>query len=278
MKKQLLTYSTCAVLGLVRLAVAQTQTPPQFEVATVKPADPNAQGIRIMFQPGGGLKVEGGSVKMLITLAYNVREFQISGGPSWLSSDRYDILAKAEQPTEPIPFPKMTEAQRTEFQQGIKDRLKTLLADRFHLVVRQEMKEMPVYALTQAKSGSKLKVSAPDDPEKPGMRGIMMRPGMITGTFGDLRILVDSLSNIVGRPVIDKTGLDGKYDWKLEWTPDRSQMSPGMVRPENPANPPDISGLSIYTALEEQLGLKLEAQKAPAPVIIVDKAEKPSAN
>ena len=278
MKKQLLTYLTFAILGLVHLAIVQAQTPLQFEVATIKPADPNQQGVRIMFQPGGNLKVEGGSVKMMITLAYNVRDFQVTGGPSWLGSERYDITAKSEQPAEPIPFPKMTEAQRNEFQQGIKDRLKTLLADRFHLVVREEMKEMPVYALVQAKNGSKLKVSNPEDLNKPGSQGITMRPGILTGSFGAVRFLADTLSNIVGRPVIDKTGLDGKYDWKLEWTPDRSQLPPGMARPENPANPPDISGPSVFTALEEQLGLKLEGQKAPAPVIIVDKAEKPSAN
>lgn len=276
MIRQILTYLIFAVAGLVHLATLQAQTPLQFEVATVKPADPNQPGVRIMFQPGGGLKVDGGSVKMMITLAYNLRDFQVTGGPSWIASERYDILAKAEQSADPIPFQKMTEAQRTEFQQGIKDRLKTLLADRFQLVVRQETKEMPIYALVQAKNGSKLKVSDPDNLGK--QQGISMRPGEISGMFGPVRFLADSLSNIVGRPVIDKTGLDGKYDWKLEWTPDRSQMPPGMVRPENPANPPDISGPSIFTALEEQLGLKLEAQKGPAPVIIVERAEKPSAN
>jgi uncharacterized protein (TIGR03435 family) len=158
---------------------------------------------------------------------------------------------------EPLTF----EQRRTMFQQ--------ILADRFKLVAHHETRELPIYQLTIGKNGSKLKESAPDDPAstKPSRKGIMFGPGRgkVTATGGSLSMFITALSRQLGRIIVDKTGLTGRYDFTLEWTPDD-------------AAPSDQSGPGIFTAIQEQLGLKLEPTKGPVDVIVIDHIEKPSAN
>jgi bla regulator protein blaR1 len=256
--------------------------PLEFEVATVKPSSPDEQGTRIMIQPGGNLEVKNANLKQLITMAYDVREFQVSGGPGWINSDRFDIQGKSEHVGE-MPEPrKMTDEQRTAMEKQFKERVRSLLSDRFQLLVRKETKEMPVYFLVVGKSGSKLQPAKDGGPEGP--RGVRMQRGVMSGMSAPVEMLANVLANFVGRPVIDKTGIEGKYDWKLEWTPDQGPSKTGASGTgasgdkEAAANPPDISGPSVFTALQEQLGLKLESQKAPATMIVIDRVEKPSAN
>jgi uncharacterized protein (TIGR03435 family) len=217
------------------------------------------------------------TLKLLMTIAYRVQDFQISGGPNWIGSDRFDIVAKAEEGSN----------------SKIPEMLQALLEDRFKLTLHRETKEMPIYALTVAKGGLKLHESEgecpprPSGPPPPPVPGKMPSPpcgGMFMGrnqTAGNhitMEQLVINLSRTLGRTVIDKTGLTAKYDIKLEWTPDQSQVQFGPGGPMPPPSEPENSGPSIYTALQEQLGLKLESQKGPVEVLIIDHVEQASAN
>lgn len=238
----------------------------EFEVASVKPMEPAMGGmmrVEIQMAPGGRFIAKGLNLKMLIQQAYNVRDFQISGAPSWAATDRYEINAKA--------------ADANVTRDDMKPMLQALLADRFRLVIRRETKDAPVYELVVAKGGPKLKES-----ESTGERGdrVRMGRGMVDAAQAGMPTLTNMLSNILGRAVIDKTGLTKRYDFKLEWTPDESQG--GLIRQVHPDAPPappvDSSGPSIYTALQEQLGLKLENTKGPVELLIIERVEKPTEN
>jgi uncharacterized protein (TIGR03435 family) len=151
------------------------------------------------------------------------------------------------------------------------------LADRFKLVIRRETKEMPLYHLVVGRNGHKLKEYTGDDPHG-GIRG--NRPGEIIGERASLYGLIANLTGMLGRPVLDRTGLTGRYDFKLEWTPD---MLPGGKGPDGPgekvdASAPEFSAPSLFSALQDQLGLKLEPQKGPVEVFVIVSAEKPAAN
>jgi bla regulator protein blaR1 len=262
----------------------QAENPPlAFEVASIKPNIPDGSGqMRMGIQPlpGGRLNVTNASLKMLIRFAYNIDDAQISGGPSWLDSDRYDIVAKGE-------------GNATTDQ--LRQMLQSLLADRFQLKFHHDSKELPVYALLAARNGPKLKPAAEDAPVV-GARGaavggrgaiMMMRGGAMTQIAGNMSMdqLSQALANLLGRKVVNKTGLDGFYEIKLEWTPQPGEgpvmMMPGMPpgggdRGDRGAPPAaDPSGSSIFSAVQEQLGLRLESQKGPIDVIVIDSAAKP---
>jgi bla regulator protein BlaR1 len=265
----------------------QSSTPPlTFEVASIKPSGSDDRRVSIMMQPGGGLRTTGSTLKMLLTMAYDVREFQISGGPAWINTDRYDIMAKAERSTgaeNPPGDPRtMTDEQRKTVGDQMRERLRALLADRFQLTLHRESKEQSVYALVVAKNGPKLQES--QTKEGTGPRGPMMRMGRgeLSGQGVRLDMLASTLSNQLGRTVIDRTGLKGNFDFKLTWTPDPGQSAtplgggppPGADAPP----PPDPNGPSVFTALQEQLGLRLESQKGPVEMLVIDRVEKPSEN
>jgi len=277
--KQPLLLGIALLIAVHGLAEEQTAAPAskplEFEVATVKAAGPDAKGTMIMFQPGGGIQVKNATLLTLLTMAYDLRNLQIFGGPSWLKTDRFDIEAKAESSGTAPDVKTTTDAQRTEYVNQVKERVRSLLADRFQLVVHRETKEMPIYALLQGKGGSKLQSAK----EAGGNVGLRMQRGVLTGMSAPVENLATAMADTVGRPVIDKTGLEGKFDWKLEWTPDPGPQEPGPSTEKQTASaPPDLSGPSIFTAIQEQLGLKLESQKGPAPVLIIDRAERLSAN
>jgi bla regulator protein BlaR1 len=275
-----------ALLSAVGLCGQSSTAPLTFEVASVKPSATDDRRSMIQIQPGGGLRTSGSTLKMLLTMAYDVREFQISGGPAWINTDRYDILAKAERsagvenpPDDPR---KMTEEQRKTVGDQMRERLRALLADRFQLTLHRETKEQSVYALVVAKTGPKLQES--QTKEGTGPRGPMMRMGRgdLSGQGVRLDMLASTLSNQLGRTVIDRTGLKGNFDFKLTWTPDPGQSAtplgggppPGVDAPP----PPDPNGPSVFTALQEQLGLRLESQKGPVEMLVIDRVEKPSEN
>lgn len=274
---------------------ASNQPLPSFEVASIKPnkgAGNDKAALRMM--PGGRLMISNLTVKGLIGYAYNVRDFQISGGPGWVNSERFDIEAKGEsEPGDPM---KMTEGQRKHQEEQLKLMMQSLLAERFKLVLQHDSKELPVYALVVAKNGPKLEAAknqppppAPnvEGPRKMGgnFRGMMMRPGQIEGRSTPVSFLAQTLSQQLGRTVIDKTGLTGLYDFTLKWQPEQreGQMfrtggdgEPGRA-PADAASP-DASGPSVFTALQEQLGLKLDSQKGPVEILVIQQVEQPTEN
>ncbi len=271
------------VIGLLHPARSNAQVPAdtsvnaQFEVASIKPSAPDQHGMSIMIEPGGVFRATNATAQEIVAMAYNVRDFQIAGAPAWFKSDHFDITAKppAGSAEEEEESRKMTPQQRKEMEDTFKARIRALFADRFQLVVKQETKEMPVYALVVGKGGSKLKASEGDGT---GNRGIRTQRGVMNGMQAPVKFLADSLANIVGKPVIDQTGLTGTYDWKLEWTPDQAQLEPGAKNQPESSAPPELSGPSIFTAVQEQLGLKLESTKGSAPLLVIQRVEKPSAN
>ncbi len=267
------------------LAVAFLLRGQEFEVASIKPSDPNERRIGIQGSPGQA-RFTGVTLKLLIQQAYNVREFQISGGPGWAGSDRYDILAK--MPADEAPFPtdpeKVTDEQRKTFQERRQAMLQALLAQRFQLKIHRESKELSVYNLSVAKGGAKLKDNGGKTAD-PNMRPGMMRisPGMLTGSQQGIPFLVQALSQILGRTILDQTGLTGRYDFELKWTPDQSTgglFGRGPLGPPppgiEPPPPPDPNGPNIFTAVQEQLGLKLDSGKGPVEIIVIDSAQKPT--
>ena len=260
------------ITGIIILAgVAFAQTF-KFEVASIKPSSPDAHGSSILTDKVGGLTAENVPLRAMITMAYGIRDFQLSGGPGWIGVDRYDIIAKPERVVSTAPPPAdapMTDDQRKVRDEQWKDRVRNLLAERFGLVVHNETKEGQIYVLTVAKGGPKLTAVT-----KVGDRqGISGNRGRTQGYAAPMSMLAMNLSNNVGRPVVDKTGLTEKYDWVLEWTPD--MPATGLDGPPPTDNGP---GPTIFTALQEQLGLRLESSKGPVETYVIDKVERPSEN
>ena len=235
---------------------------PAFEVATIKPSNPDA--------PGKGFTVRGRqfatfntTLNDLITFAYGLHAKQIEGGPDWLSKDKYDITAKPDG-----------EGQPNDKQWRVM--LQKLLADRFQLKFNRQKKDLPVYAIVIAKSGSKLTKSEGDPNGLPGLffRGLGDLPAR-NANMADFAGLLQAA--VLDRPVVDQTGLSGRFDFTLKWTPDESQFAgmgvhvPAAI--DNPDAPPDL-----FTAIQEQLGLKLDSTKAPVDVLVIDSVQKPSSN
>jgi uncharacterized protein (TIGR03435 family) len=263
--------STVGLIFLRSAALVGQSAPPvpTFEIASVKPSNPDARGSTYGFAPRGGLNVINGTLKGIIEMAYDVRDFQVSGGPGWIDSDRYDISTKNA-----LDDPLMRITDRQERNKEARRRLQTLLAERFQLKVHRETKDLSEYALSVERRGLKIKEVA-DAPAT----GIRSRCGQLNGTKTTMTNLALTLAGELGRPVVDRTGLSGKYDFQLVWTPETrpcAQQPTDIGSPEAVASPSD--GPSIFTALQEQLGLKLDAVKGPVEIIVVDHAEKASAN
>lgn len=262
---------------------AQTPSPgPVFDVASIKPAPPDARGTSLLFQPPNGLKMKNAPVRMLIAFAYDVRDFQISGGPGWVSTERFDILANAgespgaEKAADDIR--QATDSQRTAKQDEMRARVRALLADRFELKTHVETREGSIYALVVAKNRAKLRdaVTRPD-----GRGGMQGGRGRLRGMGATVGMLVNFLSTQLGRPVSDQTALTGKYDFELEWTPDATQAGPlrdGLPPDLDNTPPNDSSGPTLFTAVQEQLGLRLVSQKGQVETLVIDSVEKPSEN
>lgn len=230
----------------------------EFEVASIKASKPGGDGSTILTDRGGGFTTENATLRGIIAYAFGIKNSQLSGGPSWLDSDRFDIVAKPEARSRPAQVPQMVQS---------------LLADRFKLKFHRETKEMLVLALVVGKNGPKLKPTKPEDDAARPNRGFQGRMGDMTALGADMAALAARLTAILGRPVIDRTALTGRFDFKLEWTPD----GPAQMRsPDQPAADNE-QGPSIFTAVQ-QLGLKLENQKAQVEMIVIDAVEQPSAN
>lgn len=231
------------------IAFAQQTARPSFEVASVKPSGPDEQLI-FRLQPGGRYIARNVTLKMLVANAYMVPELQVAGGPAWRESEHFNIEAKVGAELPPWP----------DSNRELSLRLQSLLEDRFKLSLHRETREEPVYDLMVAKGGAKLKIAGADE-----TGGYDMVRGRFRSFAVPLEYLAGSLANVLGRRVNDRTGLAGKYDYTLTFTPDDEAT-------------PDVNGPSIFTALQEQLGLKLESAKEPVEVLVIDHVEKPDAN
>jgi uncharacterized protein (TIGR03435 family) len=215
-------------------------------------------------QPGGRFVATGIPIRLLIGLAYNVRDFQITGGPSWINGQAYDINAKAETTKDRVTMEEM------------RPMFKALLAERFALKAHEETKEMPVYELLAGKNGHKLTPSAGGQDN----RQMRMGRGQLNANGITMQQLAQQLAQQLGRTVIDKTGIDGAFDVSLQWTPEPGQGGGpfGGPHPGAPLPPADSSGPTIFTALQEQLGLRLESGKGPVPVLVIESMNKPTEN
>lgn len=236
----------------------------QFDVAAVKLNTSDDRRFELSYLPGGKLTATGMTLKMLLMQLYGIQSFQVSGGPGWITIARWDIRAKAEGVGGRIP------------NDQLKEMLLTLMEDRFQLVIHRETREMPVYALLVAKNGPKLNSAAGE------VQGVRMRPGLLSFKKGSTSVLAAQLSHQMGRMVTDKTGLKGDYDFEMRWTPEPGQGGPeafGLPPVASDAPPPaDKNGPSIFTALQEQLGLRLESQKGPVEILVIDHVERASEN
>jgi len=263
-----------ATQSKAQISVVAASSLPAFETASIKPSDPDS-ALKIDFAAGGRLFVTHATLRFLMKIAYDISDDQIIGGPAWLNSTRFDIQAKPATATGGDPQ-SMTQEQILVFHEPIRLRLQRLLADRFQLELRKESKPMPIFALVAAKNGPKMKRdSTPGDAELKTGGG----RGILTASRVDMPMLAHFLSEgQVGRPVTDMTGFTGKFDFRLEWTPDPSLNPSAAGASPNQQPPVDPGGISIFTALQQQLGLRLDARTGTADVVVVTRAELPSAN
>jgi uncharacterized protein (TIGR03435 family) len=259
--------------------------PAAFEVASVKPNKSGDNRVMFSIQPGGRFTASNVQVRQLIANAYDMQMFRIEGGPAWIGSERYDIQAKAEGATE------LTRDR-------LAPMLRALLADRFKLAAHTEKRELPVYALVLARGDGTLGPNAapsavdcaamfagrrgggpPPAPPQPGERiqcGMRIGPASIEAGGVPMAEIARVLSQQVGRVVIDRTNVTGNVDLKLEFAPDFQGRggppdAPGGAAPPSPGDAP-----SLFTALQEQAGLKLESQRAPVEVLVIDGIERPT--
>jgi uncharacterized protein (TIGR03435 family) len=225
---------------LLFFLAAQT---PSFEVASVKPSTEAAGKISVARDPGGGFTARNIQLENLILLSYHIQRYQLKGEPGWARSERFDVTAKAPAGISPDQTWAMMQA---------------LLAERFRLVVHRETVEMPVYLLVPAKDG--LKIRPADRPRSEPDGFFVSGRGRIRLRMAALDQLAFALADVLERPVRDRSGTTDNFDLELKWTPESPE------------------GTNLLAALAEQIGLKLEATRAPVEVVIVDHAERPSEN
>jgi uncharacterized protein (TIGR03435 family) len=272
-------------------APAATAPGQAFEVTTVRPNKSGEMRVSMRILPGNGYEAFNVTLGAMIRMAYRLQDFQIIGAPAWVDQDRFDIVGKAPA-GEPL---------------NIQPRMQSLLADRFNLKAHEDTRESPIYALIVAnqngKLGAKLTPSSvdcaalargrgnaptPTQPMQPGARpecGLINGPGKVMGSGTTMAQLANTLSQFSGRTVVDRTGLTGAFDFELEFTPDpglRGRGPGGGLPPAAPApgseRVVDPNAVTIFTAVQEQLGLKLDPQRGPVPVLVIDSVSQPTEN
>jgi uncharacterized protein (TIGR03435 family) len=233
-----------------------------FEVATIKPSQPDTPGKGLTFR-GRAFTTLNTTVNDLLSFMLEVHPDQITNGPAWLATEKFDITAQPEAPGVPnLP--------------QLRAMVLKLLEDRFKLARHSEKKELSVYVLSVSKTGPKLTKSE---------RGANALPGMFFKSLGQLPAVNASMADLSGllqgtvldRPVVDRTGLVGRFDFTLNWTPDDSQFRSMGIRVPPPSGDPNAPP-GLFTAIQEQLGLRLEAARAPVDVVVIDRIERPSEN
>jgi uncharacterized protein (TIGR03435 family) len=246
----------------VKIPPMAADADPSFEVATVKPAKPEEQG-RAFLVRGRQFSTINTTLTSLVSFAYDLQDKQIVGGPDWMTTDKWDIEAQPDVPGVPN-------------QKQLKSMLQKLLADRFQLKFHKDQKDLSAYVLAVAKSGAKMNKNESDPNGLPGLffqgLGIL---SVRNATMADFAQLMQSA--VLDRPVVDRTALAGKYDFQLKWTPDESQFGGMGIKVPPPSEAADAPP-PLFTALQEQLGLKMDVEKTPVQVYVLDHVEKPSAN
>ena len=247
MNRTLFTFVLC---GLALAAVAQTPSKRlAFESASIKPS--NRTGIH--FDGSPAFMRTSGTLKGLIRTAYGVEMDRIEGGPKWVDQDTFEIEARAAQAVDAM---------------QLREMLQTLLEERFHLQFHRATRQAPGYALLIAKNG--LKITPVVGGDHQSTRG---GDGDITATNEPFSDFVIRLSRILGAPVVDETRTPGYFDFKLTWSPESIHPSPSSINVNSPTTAmPDAA---LFTAIQEQLGLRLESRKVPVELLVVDRAEKP---
>lgn len=247
-------------------ALAAALTGQEFDVATIKPSAPGSILKSFRQTPGGGLETIGSTLKNLMVIAYDVPGLQILGGPDWAAVDRYDVIAKVtEGQGDPAA---LTGAGSQYWSEATRLRTRALLVSRFNLAVHKETRELAMYELHVDRKGPKAALKETDL-----NLGISQRRwDEINANGAYIAALAGSLSGIVQKPVVDKTGLTARYTFTLRWAADQFSTAPGT--------PPGDSGNlpSVFTAVREQLGLRLDSTRGPLDVLIIDHAERPSQN
>jgi bla regulator protein BlaR1 len=268
--KVILAIAAMAVLSIpFAIGIVRAQTLPPapeygYEVASIHRSAPGDTSETFGVGPAGGLRTRGASVMVLLLWSYDLPDFRFVDAPGWLASERYDVVLTPDT-SDAAPGPDSSAKDALGSLARNKQRLRAVLRDRFGLVMRVETRELPVYVLTQAKGGSKLSATA-------GAHGaeINFHPngkiGRVEANSVPIRFLTAFLSRELGRTVNDETRLDGMYTYRLDWSP---QTGPNDAAPERP---------SLFTALTEQLGLRLESKRGPVQVYVIEKIERPSEN
>lgn len=254
-----LVFQLCIALVGPRVLAQPATKPLDFEIASVKPSDPTIRTSNVLLGAGDSLTITNVPLRKIILYAYDIRDFQLAGGPVWVADGRYDIIAKTAA-TDRASFEATaeTDSQRAARVARVRERLRSLLSDRFGLAIRIEERDQTILALRIAKGGPRLAQAAANTGR------VSTVDGRIQGFGAPISMLATQLSMATGLIVEDETGLRGRYDFVLDWAPDENDQRD--TRP------------SIYAAVAEQLGLRLERAKGPVKTVIIDHVERPSAN
>ena len=251
---------------------ATTLPLPSYAVTSVK-ADAEGDVTKPVHgsQTGDGLYIRNQTLELIIRQAYGVRSYQIVGAPGWMDKREWQVEAK----TDDAETQKLKTMNKAEAQTERCLLLQSLLADRFKLAVHEETRIEPGFSLVVAKGGPKFKEAGPNPPGQTPKPPIVMDNGILTFNGLPIDRLAVVLSQIMGHTVVDKTGLTGKYEFTIPWTLSEFELTPNA--PPDGANDNDLGG-SIFTVLQERLGLRLESGKVPTEVIVIDHVEEPSPN
>jgi uncharacterized protein (TIGR03435 family) len=244
-------------IGTIFLASVCWAQQAEFEVASVKLNNSGRQDSNFNRTPGGGLHTINVTLREMILMAYEIRAQQLVGASGWMDSERYDVLAKPSENDNP------TGAKRSfeEDFRGLRLKMRALLADRFHLAVHTETREMPIYALVVAKNGPHIQPSTSDDLRINNRNGLVICKKFTMKQFAE-----NALTWRMGRTVVNKTGLAGEFDFELKFVEDQAAATGDNSLPD------------FLTVMRQQLGLVLESQKGPVDVIVVDHAERATTN
>lgn len=285
--------ATLVLFGLAGALPGRAQSQPQstapashayvYEVSSIKAYKSGNGDVGFHYTPDG-FTATNVDLPYLLQLAFGVHSDQIVGLPNSIASETYEIEARMDDST--ADQMKKLDAEQLKFAR--REMLQALLAERFKLAAHRDTKEIPVYSLVIANGGFKLRESAPDEVDPQGRTGMHISGsnGTMRGQLASIASLSQFLSGRLSRIVVDKTGLTGKYDFMLKWTPDRNELQSPAGFDATPSNSPgspaipaqDSSAPDLFIAVQEQLGLKLKAEKNSVEVIVIDHVEKPSGN
>jgi uncharacterized protein (TIGR03435 family) len=251
-----------AVVGALSAQLSPPDSSPTFAVATIKPSPPGAQ-LSILTR-GRRFSTTAASLGDLVAFAYGIHPKQITGGPDWVESDKFDVLAESESESPPNP-------------KQLKPMVQKLIADRFRLSFHRGTKELAVYEILPGRNSPQLNLAKSNSDSNSaagvGFKGL----GAMTVKNATIADFAGFLQRyVMDRPVVDRSGISGRYDFTLDWTPDEFQLSSRAGQ-----SPPSAAGSDapdLYTAIQQQLGLKLQSAKLPIEVLVVDRVAKPSEN